>query len=51
MEPDDPITELRQGAAMLHEMFMEYITAGFSEQQALYLCGKLLTAGVGGGQE
>jgi len=28
----------------MHEMFLAYIEAGFSEQQALYLVGQVLKA-------
>lgn len=45
-EPSDPITELAQAAMQLHELFTAYVEAGFTEQQALYLVGKIMTAGV-----
>jgi hypothetical protein len=38
------MTELAQAAAQLHELFTAYVDAGFTEQQALYLIGKLITA-------
>ena len=34
---------LAEAAAQLHELFMEYQRAGFSEMQALYLVGQLVT--------
>lgn len=39
------MTELAQAAAQLHELFTAYLEAGFTEQQALYLVGKISTAG------
>jgi hypothetical protein len=42
--PPDPITQLAEAAASLHELFREYVKAGFTEQQALFLTGKVLTA-------
>ena len=47
-DPVDPLTELAQAAAQLHEAFCSYVDAGFTEQQALYLIGKIMTAGIGG---
>ena len=40
------MTELAQAAASLHELFVSYVEAGFTEQQALYLVSKIMTAGV-----
>jgi hypothetical protein len=42
--PQDPITELGALAASLHELFQEYVNAGFTEQQALYLIGQQVQA-------
>jgi hypothetical protein len=42
MDPVDPLTELAKAAAQLHELFRAYVDAGFSEQQALYLVGKIM---------
>jgi len=47
-EPDDPITQLAAAAVGLHELFTSFVTAGFSESQALYLVGQALTASIGG---
>lgn len=33
----DPLTELAAGAAQLHELFLSFVAAGFSEVQALQL--------------
>jgi hypothetical protein len=49
--PPDPITALTEAAASLHEMFLAYVKAGFTEQQALYLAGQILTAHVRGRKE
>lgn len=37
-EPVDPLTELAEAAASLHELFSSYQTAGFTEEQAMRLC-------------
>jgi hypothetical protein len=47
-DPDDPITQLAEGAAQLHELFLAYVGAGFSENQALYLVGQMVTAALRG---
>ncbi|MEU1800853.1 hypothetical protein [Streptomyces sp. NPDC019937] len=49
-DPTDPITALAQASAQLHELFESYVTAGFTEHQALELLKALLTAGIGGSQ-
>lgn len=40
--PSEPLSELAEGAAQLHELFSAYIGAGFTEQQALYLLGQII---------
>lgn len=45
-EPEDPITQLAEGAAQLHELFLAYVTAGFTEQQALFLIGQMIQASI-----
>ena len=47
-EPEDPITQLAEGAASAHELFTAYVAAGFTENQALYLVGQLITAAMRG---
>jgi hypothetical protein len=42
--PPEPMSELAAGAAQMHELFTAYIAAGFTESQALYLLGKLISA-------
>lgn len=44
--PTDPITLLGEAAAQIHEVFLSYVAAGFTEQQALYLVGQILTASI-----
>lgn len=34
-EPVDPITALAEGAAQIHELFLAYVNAGFTPEQAL----------------
>lgn len=43
-EPEDPITQLAEGAASAHELFTAYVEAGFTENQALYLVAQMVTA-------
>jgi hypothetical protein len=43
----DPLTILAQMAVQLHELYLSYVAAGFSEAQALYLVGKLIEASTG----
>lgn len=35
--PESPITDLAQGAAQLHEMYLAYMDAGFPENRAFEL--------------
>ena len=42
--PVDPLTAMTEGAASAHEIYLSYVHAGFSEAQALYLTGQVLTA-------
>lgn len=43
-EPRDPISALGEMAASIHEMFLAYVKAGFTEDQALYLVGQIIAA-------
>jgi hypothetical protein len=45
--PRDPFTQLQESAVSLHEYFTSLIGAGFYRQEALYLCGQVLQAGIG----
>lgn len=47
--PADPVTSLAEGAAQLHELFVAYLNAGFTESQALYLLGQIIQAGIQAG--
>ncbi len=47
--PADPITGLREGAVSLHECFLSYIAAGFTETQAMYLVGVVLATALNQG--
>lgn len=40
MNPQDPIQGMAAGAIALHEMYVSFCKAGFTEFQALYLAGK-----------
>jgi hypothetical protein len=42
--PTEPLTELAESTAQMHEMFLAYQEAGFTENQALYLIGCALKA-------
>lgn len=46
--PDD-ITPLAEGAAQLHELYLSYVAAGFTEEQALRLVMAFLSAAAQGG--
>lgn len=46
--PPEPMSELAAAAAQMHELFTAYIAAGFTESQALYLIGKLISTNSGG---
>jgi len=43
--PQDPFSALAEGAAQVHELFLSYVLAGFSEPQALYLVACVMTGG------
>ena len=40
--PADPVLPLRQMAVQMHELFTEYIHAGFNRKEALYLIGQAI---------
>ena len=46
-EPTDPITELAVGAAQLHEVYLAYLEAGFTEHQSFELVKTLLATSLG----
>lgn len=41
--PQDPMTILATGAAAQHEIFMAYVTAGFTRQEALSIIIAMIT--------
>lgn len=43
-DPEDPITQLAAAAVSLHELFIAYVGAGFTEPQALYLVGQTIAS-------
>lgn len=47
-EPNDPITDLAAGAAQLHELYLAYLHAGFTEAQSLELVKTTLVMALGG---
>ncbi len=47
-DPEDPITQLAAAAVQLHEAYLAYIEAGFTEQQAFALTRAILIASLGG---
>jgi hypothetical protein len=49
-DPQDPLTELAAGAAQLHEVFLSYVGAGFSEAQAMQIVIAVLAAGMESGR-
>jgi hypothetical protein len=40
--PPDPITQLTEGAVQMHELFIAYVSAGFTKYEALVLLGTML---------
>jgi hypothetical protein len=42
--PEDPLTLLQAGAMQQHEMYLAWVTAGFTEAQALKLLKAVVTA-------
>ncbi|GAA1888291.1 hypothetical protein GCM10009837_07670 [Streptomyces durmitorensis] len=45
-DPEDPITELAAGAAQLHEVYLAYLDAGFTNDQAFDLTKAVLIASI-----
>jgi hypothetical protein len=48
--PRDPISALQEAAAGLHELYREYVRAGFTETQSLYLCAQVLRGAITPGE-
>lgn len=47
---ESPLAELAAAAAQLHELFLSYVHAGFTENQALRIVIGVITGSAGGGQ-
>lgn len=47
--PTDPVSQLAEAATQMHEMFVSYVNAGFTDQQALYLVGQMVQASMRNG--
>jgi hypothetical protein len=45
--PEEPMTMLSQGSATLHELFLSYQEAGFTEDQAMRLIISVLHRAMG----
>lgn len=44
--PPEPLTQLQEGAAQLHEIFRAYVRAGFTEAQSLQLIQAIVQTGL-----
>ena len=44
-DTNNPFGEMAQAATAMHEMFLSYLAAGFTEGQALYLVACLACGG------
>jgi len=42
--PDDPMSALAGAAYQMHELFVAYVAAGFTDEQAMSIILALLTA-------
>lgn len=47
--PPDPVSALAAGAAQLHELFMAWVSSGFTRAEALQLVIAVMMRGPGGG--
>jgi hypothetical protein len=47
--PPDPMSQLATGAAQQHELFMAWVSAGFTRAEALQLLIVIVTAGIAKG--
>ena len=43
-QPEDPLTLLQTGAVNQHEMYLSWVQAGFTEEQALDLLKAVITS-------
>lgn len=46
--PEDPMTPLAQSASQMHELYLQYVAAGFTEAQALELVKAVIIGSLGG---
>jgi len=42
--PPDPMSALQEASTQIHEMYISYIDAGFTQHEALYLIGQMIQA-------
>lgn len=42
--PADPMTAMAEGASSTHELYLSYLGAGFTPEQAMYMTAKVITA-------
>lgn len=48
--PTDPITDMATSSVIMHELYLSYLAAGFTECQALYLASVFLRASIQKGE-
>ena len=46
-QPPEPMTQLAEGAAQLHELLTAYVTAGFTRSEAMEIVIAIITAQIG----
>ena len=49
--PPDPFTQLAEGAAQQHELFMAYVNAGFTRAEALQILLGVMAVAIAHGQQ
>lgn len=49
-EPQNPFSQQAAGAVALHELYLSYVEAGFTEMQALQLICAMMAAMIGRSQ-
>ena len=49
--PKDPIGPMQEAFSQLHEIFLSFQDSGFTEQQALYLCGQMMRGSMNPGTD
>jgi len=50
-DPASPITQLAAAAIQLHELYRSYVTAGFTEEQAMQIILAIVTPRPNGGAQ